>query len=181
LALGAEAASPQTMEKPPEPPGRPLLTRDLVLETFAFFGPIEAALGMTAFFAFFVVEGWRPFESLAAFDTLSPEARSLTFVGIVAGQIGCVFAQRDGSLGPRLSLTSNSWIALGIVVEVVLIFALVYIPGLNGSFEMESVGIGWMLLVPLGAGIFIALDLVRRTFMSCLIARESGQHAYNAA
>jgi magnesium-transporting ATPase (P-type) len=176
LALGAEPASPQTMSSPPEPPARPLLTKELVLKTLAFFGPIEAALGIGAFFAFFVVEGWQPFESFVGFDHLAPAARSLTFVGIVAGQIGCVFAQRDGSLGSRLSLTSNPWILFGLLAEIALIFALVYVPGLSRAFKMESVGISWMLLVPVGAGMFIALDLVRRTILSSLIALKSRRH-----
>jgi magnesium-transporting ATPase (P-type) len=177
LALGAEPASPQTMSTPPEPPARPLLTRDLVLKTFAFFGPIEAALGVCAFFAFFVTEGWQPFDSLAALENLSPEARSLTFVGIVAGQIGCVFAQRDGTLVSRLSLTSNPWIMVGLVFEVVLVFVLVYITGLNGLFEMERVDLAWMLLLPLGAALFVALDLVRRTVVSSLLAPRGIRHA----
>jgi hypothetical protein len=41
---------------------------------------------------------------------------------------------------------------------------------------MESIGVSWMLLVPLGAGVFIALDLVRRTIVSSLIALKSGRH-----
>jgi magnesium-transporting ATPase (P-type) len=166
LALGAEPASPRAMATPPEPPRRPLLTTDLMLKTFAFLGPIEAVLGVGAFFAFFVVAGWRPFESFAAFDDLSPAARSLTFVGIVAGQVGCVFAQRDGSLRSRLSLTSNPWILFGVAVEIVLVFALVYVPGLSGMFKMQRVEVGWMLLLPLGAAVFIVLDLVRRIFVS---------------
>jgi hypothetical protein len=54
----------------------------------------------------------------------------------------------------------------------------VYIPGLNGLFEMESVDIGWMLLLPLGAAVFIALDLVRRTIMSWLIAPKAERAVY---
>jgi hypothetical protein len=117
---------------------------------------------VVAFFAFYGVEGWRPFESLDLFDDVSAQARALTFVGIVAGQVGCLFAQRDGSLRSRLSLKDNRWILVGIATEIVVVLALVYTPGFNGLFEMEAVPPAWMLLLPLGAAVFVVLDVIRR-------------------
>jgi len=162
LALGAEPPSPRTLEAPPEPPARPLLTRALVVRTFLFFGLIEAALGMGGFFMFYAAEGWRPFESLDSFGNVDAQARAITFLGIVAGQVGCVFAQRDGTLRARLSLASNRLILLGILAEIAALFLLIYTPGLNHLFEMDDVPLAWMLLLPLGAALFIALDAARR-------------------
>jgi hypothetical protein len=59
-----------------------------------------------------------------------------------------------------------------------MVFALVYVPGLNGSFGMAPVGVAWMLLLPLGAGLFVALDVVRRTMSAALPARQDASHAY---
>jgi calcium-translocating P-type ATPase len=162
LALGTERPSARLMEEPPEPPTRPLLTRSLVLKTFLFFGLIEAAMGVGGFFMFYAAEGWRPFDSLDAFSEVSAQARAMTFLGIVAGQVGCLFAQRDGPLRARLSLTSNRWMLIGLATEMAVLFVLIYTPGLNGLFEMESVPVTWMLLLPLGAALFVALDAARR-------------------
>jgi len=162
LALGAEPPSARLMEEPPEPPSRPLLTRPVVLKTFLFFGLVEAALGVGAYFMFYAAEGWRPFESLDAFGDVSAQARAMTFLGIVAGQVGCLFAQRDGPLRSRLSLASNRWMLTGLATEIAVVFALVYTPGLNRLFEMEDVPLAWLLLLPLGAALFVALDAMRR-------------------
>lgn len=162
LALGAEPPAPATMREHPEPPRRPLLTRSLGVRTFLFFGLIEAALGLGSYVAYFVVEGWRPFESLDPFMALSEEAATLTFLGIVGGQAGCLFAQRDGGLGARLSLRSNRLLAAGLASELLVAPLLVYTPGLNSMFSMAPVHPVWLLSVPACAAAFIALDVVRR-------------------
>jgi calcium-translocating P-type ATPase len=159
LALGTEAASPAAMATPPESQRAPLMRRTLLLRTF-FYGAIEACLGLGAFFAYYASQGWRPFEPM---DTdLAKAASTLTFLGIVAGQIGCLFAWRDGSLHQRLSLRGNPWIAAGLAFEVSLVIALIYVPGLNRLFSMTAVPIFWLAVLPLGAAVFNACDLLRR-------------------
>jgi magnesium-transporting ATPase (P-type) len=162
LALGAEAPSPRTLAVPPEPPRRPLLTRALALKTFLFYGVIEALLGLAAFFLVYAVHGWRPFASLTPFDAIRHEAMTATFLGIVAGQIGCLFAQRDGTLRQRWSLRSNAWVVWGLAFELCLALLLVYTPGLNHAFSMEPVSPAWLLLLPAGAAVFTLIDAARR-------------------
>ncbi|HEY7037095.1 MAG TPA: cation-transporting P-type ATPase [Thermomicrobiales bacterium] len=162
LALGLEPPSHESMGRPPEPPGRPLLTRNLALTTFLFFGMIEAVLGLCAWIGRYWVEGWRPFGSLAPYQAVDREAATLAFLGIVAGQIGCLFAQRDGSLHKRLSLNGNRWIVWGLLFEIGLALVLVYVPGLNRIFSMTAVSPLWLLVLPFGAGLFLALDVIRR-------------------
>ncbi len=166
LALGAEPASAETMWRPPEPPRRPLLTRPLAVKTFLVFGILEGLLGLGAFFAYHLSQGWRPFDAIPD----SAAARTLTFVGIVSGQVGCLFAQRDGSLRARLSLRTNSWLAWAIGVELALMLALIYLPGVNRLFSMTSIAPQWLLVVPVGAAVFILVDLVRRA-----LTRASGE------
>jgi calcium-translocating P-type ATPase len=162
LALGVERPSRETMDEAPEPPTRPLLTRSVVLRTFLFFGLVEAVLGIAAHMAYLAAAGWRPFDSFSAYSGIAAEARTLTFLGIVAGQIGCLFAQREGSLRARLSLFSNTWIAAGLAFELALTLSLVYVPGLNELFSMRAVAAPWLLVLPLGAACFVLADLVRR-------------------
>jgi sodium/potassium-transporting ATPase subunit alpha len=162
LALGAEPPAAATMCERPEPPQRPLLTPPLMVKTFLFFGLIEAALGLAAYFGFYLTHGWRLFESLAPDAAMTMQAATLTFVGIVAGQVGCVFAQRDGSLRQRLSVRSNRWIGVGVLAELALTVLLVYTPGLNRLFSMAAVPPVWLLMLPAGAAVFILLDTTRR-------------------
>jgi sodium/potassium-transporting ATPase subunit alpha len=166
LALGAELPSPNAMDAAPEPPSRPLLTRTLGLRTFLFFGTIEAALGLVGFFAFFVAHGWRLGDSFAPFEHLAREAATVTFLGIVGGQVGCLFAQRDGGLLRRLRLRGNRLVLSGLVFELGLAAVLVYVPGLNHVFSMTAVEPQWLLIVPLGASTLFLLDQVRRLVSS---------------
>ncbi len=162
MALGADPPSPRIMDAVPERPDRPLMTRSLALKTFLFFGVMEAALGLAGFFSYFAWQGWRPFDSLQPYSAFDDGARSMTFLGVVAGQIGCLFAQRDGSLSSRLSLASNAWMLYGLLVELALALTLVYAPGINGMFSMERVGPAWLAILPIGAALFFLIDHARR-------------------
>lgn len=162
LALGAEPPTARTMQSPPEPPARPLLTRDLGLRTFLFFGLIEAALGLAGFFAYYLVEGWRPGDSFAPFEAVHREAATVTFLAIVGGQVGCLFAQRAGDLAARLDLRTNSWVAWGLAFELAAALVLALVPGVNRVFEMDAVPPAWLLVVPLAAAAFLLADQVRR-------------------
>ncbi|HEY5476162.1 MAG TPA: cation-transporting P-type ATPase, partial [Tepidiformaceae bacterium] len=160
LALGTEGASERIMASRPEPPHRALLTRPLFLKTFLFYGVVEALLGMGAFFAYYLSAGWRPFDAMD--ESILREASTLTFLGIVAGQIGCLFASRDGGLWQRLSPRSNGWVAVGLACELALTLAFVYLPGLNRVFSMGGISPVWLTVLPCGAAIFLGLDEARR-------------------
>jgi sodium/potassium-transporting ATPase subunit alpha len=162
LGLGAERPSPKAMASPPEPPSRPLLTRGLGLRTFLFFGLVEAALGMVAFFGFYLAEGWRVGDSFAPFEAVAHQATTVTFLAIVGGQVACLVAQRDGAFWQRVSLRSNRWIAAGLAFELALAAALVYVPGLNAVFSMAPVAARWLLVLPAATCLFLAADGLRR-------------------
>ncbi len=161
LALGAEPPAPGVMRAAPEPPSRPLLTRRLGLRTFLFFGPLEAAIALAGFFAFYLVEGWRFGDSFAPFEGASRAAATVTFLGIVGGQVGCLVAQRDGTLRQRLSL-ANRAIAVGLAFEICLVLVLLYVPGLNRAVSMAAIDPAWLLTIPLAALTFMMCDELRR-------------------
>ncbi|WP_231865027.1 MULTISPECIES: cation-translocating P-type ATPase [Sorangium] len=178
LALGVEPASPATLHVPPEPPRKPILTRALALRTFFLYGAVEALLGVLAYFGFYWAHGWRPFDSLDPLRGLEREAATMTFVGIVAGQIGCLFAQRDGPLRKRLAFWSNPWVAAGLAIEVALTIALLYVPGLNRLFAMVPVGSAWLLWLLGGAAVMVLVDALRRaTLARCPADSASGRSA----
>ncbi|MBI2764804.1 MAG: cation-transporting P-type ATPase [Chloroflexi bacterium] len=169
LALGAEPASPDMMETAPESSSHPLLTPALGLRTFLFYGVVEAALGLAGFFAFYLAHGWRVGDSFGPFQQISHQAATVTFLGIVGGQVGCLFAQRDGSLARRLSLRGNRLVPFSLTFELGLAAVLVYVPGINHVFSMNAVAPQWLLAVPLAATVFIAVDQIRR-----IVSRDPG-------
>jgi len=162
LALGLERPPPGTLEAAPTPPGAPLLRRGLAVRTFLFYGALEAALGMAGFLAVYMAHGWRPFESFAPFAASHAEARTLTFLAIVGGEVGCLFAQREGNLRARFSFVTNPWIAIGLGSALALGLAFVYIPGVNTVFTMTAVAPEWLAVIPIGASIILLADTLRR-------------------
>ncbi len=165
LALGLERPAPRTLDVPPEPPAAPLLGRGLAVRTYLFYGVIEAALGMAGFLAVYWTHGWRPFESFAPFSAAQVEAGTRTFLAIIGGQIGCLFALREGRARARFSLFSNPWIAVGLGFELALALALVYVPGINTVFTMTEVAPGWLTVIPIAAAIMIVADVLRRAVL----------------
>ena len=125
---------------------------------------MEAALGLVGFFAFYLAQGWRIGETFAPFAAVTDEATTVTFLAIVGGQVGCLFAQRDGTFLQRLSLRSNRWLTAGLAVEIVLAVALIYTPGLDSVFSMAAVELRWLLVLPAAAVVFLAGDGLRRTW-----------------
>lgn len=172
LALGLERPPPGTLDVAPEPPGAPLLTRRLAARTFLFYGVLEAALGMAGFLAVYMAHGWRPFESFAPFAADQAEARTLTFLAIIGGEVGCLFAQREGSPRARFSLVANPWIAIGLGSEIALALALVYVPGINTAFTMTAVAPEWLAVIPIGASIMLLADTLRRVLLE-IVRRAS--------
>lgn len=177
LALGAEPPAPGTMDAPPESPAGRLLTRALAVRTFLYFGFIEAALGLGGFVLFYVSEGWRPSLGSAAYAAFEREAMTATFLAIVGGQVGCLFAQRDGAFATRLSLTPNRLVAAGPAFALALALALVYTPRLNGACSMAPVAPPWLLLVPGSAVAFLALDALRRALAAATPARAGASRS----
>jgi magnesium-transporting ATPase (P-type) len=162
LALGVEPARRQLMTRPAEPVDTPVLGRSHLLRILFFYGLIEAALGMSAFFGYYLYQGWRPGDSFTLYEGIAREAATMTFLGVVAGQIGCLATQRDGSLRARLSLVSNRLIGWGLLAEVLFTLGLVFTPGINGIVGMAPVAPAWLLVLPVGAALFILLDLQLR-------------------
>ena len=161
LALGMEPAEPGLMDRPPRPLHEPLVTRGMLLRAYVYFGTIEAALVMSAFFYVLIDGGWHWGAPLAESDPLLRLARTVVFVGIVSTQVGTAFACRTDRVSTfRVNLLSNHWLLVGIAFEVVLTVALVYVSPLNEFFQLQPMPLHlWLLVASFGPLIFGADEL----------------------
>jgi magnesium-transporting ATPase (P-type) len=92
LALGAEPPAAHLLER--KPTRRHLVDRGLLVRAFAWLGPTEAVISLSAFVATFLAAGWRPGESFPEGDTMLA-ASGAAFTAIVLGQVANVFACRS--------------------------------------------------------------------------------------
>jgi calcium-translocating P-type ATPase len=132
LALGREPAEHGVMSQPPRPRGEGLIRRGMLVRAWLFLGGISAALVLIGYFAVLLAAGWTPG---ADTDEGSPlhdaylQATTMTFLGIVACQVGTALAARTERSSLReVGLTTNPLLLWGIAFELVFAAAVVATP-----------------------------------------------------
>jgi calcium-translocating P-type ATPase len=149
LALGAEAPEPGVMGRPPRPKSQRLLGPGRLLHAYAFLGVAEAALSLLGFFWTYWVAGWRPGLAMAASGELYRRATTMTLAGIVATQVGNVFACRtDRESVFRVGLFGNRLVLWGIAAEIGILLMLILVPPFPSLFGLAPLGFAeWKLLL----------------------------------
>ena len=129
LALAAERPQGGVMDDPPRPKTERLLSREVLVRAYAFLGLIEAGIAMGGFFLYLHSQGWTWGAPLEWNSALHKEATTVTFAGIVAGQVANVFACRSDRFSSfRVGWLSNPLIWAGIAVELTILFIMTYSP-----------------------------------------------------
>lgn len=149
LALGAEPPEPGAMNRPPRSRRERLLNWPTLARAYGFLGIVEAALSLSGYFFVNWSAGWRPGLELAAAGPIYRLATTMTLAGIVACQVGNVFACRSPRVSAfKIGLGRNRLLLGGIIFELTLISALVYLPLPRDIFGLEPLAPGdWAYLV----------------------------------
>lgn len=152
LALGREPAEPGLMGRPPRPRHEGVITGSLLLRAWALLGVVSAVLVMGGFFTVLLAAGWRPGDPVGVDAPLHQayiQATTVTFIGIVACQLGTAFAARTewASLA-AIGLTGNRLLLAGCVFEIVFAAALVYLPAAQDVFGTAALA-PWMIALVL--------------------------------
>jgi magnesium-transporting ATPase (P-type) len=132
LALARDPAEPDVMRRPPRPRGEGVIQPPMLVRAWLFLGMLVAALSMGGFFYVLYRAGWQPGASVSSGHPLHHaymQATTMTFLGLIAGQIGTAFAVRTRrasllSIGPF----SNRYLLLAIAAELALAAVFVYVP-----------------------------------------------------
>ena len=164
LGLGTELPEEGIMDRPPRPRKENLLHKNLVIKAFLWYGMLEAAISMGAYFFVNFLHGW-PNVPLAASGPVYMQATTMTLASIVFCQIGAVMNCRTETQSIfKVGLFKNRRVLLGIVVEVLLLSAIIYVPFLQGVFQTAPIGLkewGVLCLLPIPV---ILVEEVRKYF-----------------
>jgi magnesium-transporting ATPase (P-type) len=137
LGLGSEPAEPGVMDRPPRSRHERLLGARRLVHAYAFLGVAEAVLSLAGFFWVYWLAGWRPGLPMASTGDLYERATTMTLAGIVAAQVGNVFACRTEHESVfRVGLFRNRLVLAGILVEVVVLVGLILVPPLRDLFGL---------------------------------------------
>ncbi|GGM33890.1 magnesium-transporting ATPase [Micromonospora sonchi] len=138
LALGREPAEPGLMERPPRRRTDRVIDRRMLLRAWAFLGLISAVLVMAGFFAVLLSGGWTPGAPTGPGSPLHEtylQATTMTFLGIVACQVGTAFAARTERAPLRaVGVFTNRPLLWGIAFELAVAAAIVTVPPLPDLF-----------------------------------------------
>jgi calcium-translocating P-type ATPase len=132
LALGREPAEPGLLARPPRSRREGIIRAGMIVRAWLFLGVICAVLAMAGFFYVLTRAGWHPGDPTGEGHPLHHaylQATTMTFLGLVAGQIGTAFAARTERASLRsVGVLTNRLLLWGILFELVLAAVLVYAP-----------------------------------------------------
>jgi calcium-translocating P-type ATPase len=151
LALGRDPIEPGSMDRPPRPRTEGVIQGPMLVRAWLFLGVIVSALSLGGFFYVLHRAGWHPGDPVGAGHPLHHaylQATTMTFMGMVAGQIGTAFAVRTRRASLRsIGVFSNPYLLGGIVGELALAALFVYVPPLQSLFGTANLPLRDLVLL----------------------------------
>jgi magnesium-transporting ATPase (P-type) len=150
----------------------------MLTRAWLWLGLLEAALVTGGFLFVLLDAGWSPGDPTGAGAALHADylkATTMTFAGITACQVGTAFAARTTRSSLReIGPLSNRLLLWGIVFELVIAGAIVYLPSLQSLFGTAA--LGWQeILILLSFPVIVwSSDEVRRWIARRRAVRAGG-------
>lgn len=166
LALGREPAEPGLMDRPPRGRRESVVDRRLLARAWGWLGITSAILVLGAFLVVLVGGGWSPGDPVGTgtpLNHLYVQATTISFLAIVACQVGTALAARTDRIGlRRAGLLTNRLLLWGIAFELLFSAVIVLTPGVQDVFH-TAVPEPWMVLMLLPFPIAVwAVDEARK-------------------
>ena len=135
LALGRDPIEPGSMERPPRRRSEGVIQPPMLVRAWLFLGVMVAALSLAGYFYVLTRAGWHPGDPVGTGHPLHHaylQATTMTFLGMIFGQIGTAFAVRTRRASLRsIGVFSNRYLLGAIVGELLLAAVFVYAPPLQ--------------------------------------------------
>jgi magnesium-transporting ATPase (P-type) len=160
LALGGEPPEPGLMRRPPRPKDAPLLDGRLLRRAYLRLGGVQALCSMAAYLGVWAfhgvgLDGLRQAASALiahaadpATEALQRQATSAALATIVLCQMGNLFACRSERLSAFATRGRNPLLKYGLIVEVALLLAVLFVPPLQHVFATAPLPwLAWPVLL----------------------------------
>ncbi len=170
LALGVERPEPDVMTRPPRSRHQRLLGSGALVRGYGFLGLMTSTVVMAAFFLFLSSQGWTWGQAQAPTALAGRQVTAIVFLGIVVMQVANAFACRTERTSVfAIGLFSNRWLLWGVVFELGLAAAVIYVPFLQPLFSTGPVALQWWLLFLLLVPVVFFAEQLRKA-----VARRRG-------
>lgn len=158
LALGREKAEPGIMKMSPRSKKEPIINKSMMghiaMQSVGLFISVAAAFiialmsmnnGGTFFYSGVLAD--------AAAKGVHPldVARTVAFATLICAELFRAFAARSERISVfKLGLFSNKMMNIAVALSLVMLVAVIYIPGLNGIFNNVALNpLAWVVILPL--------------------------------
>jgi len=132
LALSRDPPEPGIMNRPPRRQSEGLIRRPMLIRAWLFLGLIVAFLSLAGFFYVLTQAGWHSGDPTGAhtrFHHAYQQATTMTFLGVIFGQIGTAFAVRTQRASLRsVGAFSNRYLLWAIAGELAIAAVFVLTP-----------------------------------------------------
>ena len=146
LALGRDPIEPGSMDRPPRPNAEGVIQRPMLIRAWLFLGVMVAGLSLAGFFYVLNGAGWHMGDPVGVGHPLHHaylQATTMTFLGMIAGQIGTAFAVRTRRASLRsIGVFSNRYLLGAILAELLLAAVFVYAPPLQSLLGTAALPVG---------------------------------------
>lgn len=158
LALGREKGEPGIMKMPPRSKNEPIINKSMLghiaLQSIGLFVSVAAAFiialmsmnnGGTFFYSGVLAD--------AAAKGVHPIdiARTVAFATLICAELFRAFAARSERISVfKLGIFSNKMMNIAVALSLVMLVAVIYIPGINGIFNNVAINpLAWLVILPL--------------------------------
>ena len=165
LALGAEPPEPGTMQQPPRNLNEHVITPRLLKRAYFLLGPLQSLAVMVAFYYYYWTNGYAgQWLNLPASGEIYRSATAMALAAVVTTQIGNLFAQRaENTPITKMPLFNNKLVWIGILSELTVIAAIVYIPLFHRFIGTASFSLNyWPFLFAWSPLLMIADEIRKR-------------------
>jgi len=151
LALARDPAEPGIMNRPPRQRTEGVIRAPMLVRAWLFLGLMVAGLSIGGFFYVLVSSGWHPGDPTGAGTFLHHaylQATTMTFVGMIFGQIGTAFAVRTQRAPLRsVGVLSNRYLLAAIAAELAIAAALIFAPPFQSLLGTTALPARFLLLL----------------------------------
>jgi calcium-translocating P-type ATPase len=151
LALGRDPAEPGIMNRPPRRRTEGVIRAPMLIRAWLFLGLMLAGLSIGGFFYVLLSSGWHPGDPTGAgsrFHQAYLQATTMTFLGMIFGQIGTAFAVRTQRASLQsVGVFSNRYLLLAVAAELVIAAVLVYAPPFQALLGTAAVPARYLMIL----------------------------------
>jgi magnesium-transporting ATPase (P-type) len=154
------------MSEPPRPRTEQVIRSSMLVRAWVILGSLSAAIALGGFFLVLRDAGWSPGDVVREGSALHHsylQATTMTFLCIVACQLGTAFAARTDRASLRtIGIFTNPLLLVGLGFEIVFALSVTYLPPLQALFETAAPPARAMVLLLPVPFVIWGVDEVRR-------------------